>query len=256
MEAHIALPAALIGDPTRAAMLMALMDGRPQPASALACAANVTPQAASNHLARLLDGGMVAVQTQGRHRYYRLASPAIAAVLEALAGLAPCPRDLDRPITAKGRALRHARSCYDHLAGRLGVALTDALLQRGLLHPPADGARDYRVTQAGRIWFAALGIEVDPPAGPNTDVKPLQGRCCLDWTERRFHLAGSLGTALLARLEALDWLQRDRASRAVRVTPIGEAALRDLLGLDAIDLGQDRNRPAADVAGGSALPGT
>src|SRR5262245_17865126 len=119
MEANIALPAALIGDPTRAAMLMALMDGRAQPASALAYAANVSAQSASNHLANLTEVGLLAVEAQGRHRYYRIAAPEIATALEALANIASSPRTLREPLTRQGRALRFARSCYDHLAGQL-----------------------------------------------------------------------------------------------------------------------------------------
>jgi DNA-binding transcriptional ArsR family regulator len=229
MEANIAAPAALIGDPTRAAILMALMDGRSQPASALARAAGVTPQAASNHLTRLLDGGMLAVHRQGRHRYYRLASPALAAALEGLAALAPAPRDLLQPTTVRGRALRRARSCYDHLAGQLGVALTEALVARGMLRPPPGGVGDFAVTEAGRAWFAELGIAVE--GGPGRP-RPLVGRCCLDWTERRFHWAGSRGTAGFARLQALGWIARDPAGRAVQVTGAGAAALRAALGVD------------------------
>src|SRR5215469_15920531 len=139
MDANIALPAALIGDPTRAAMLSALCDGRAQPASALAHAARVSPQCASNHLARLLEGGLLAVETEGRHRYYRLATPRVAAVMEALACVAPPVRSLDVPLTRKGQSLRFGRSCYDHFAGRLGVAITVELETRCYLIAP-DGA--------------------------------------------------------------------------------------------------------------------
>jgi len=234
MEANVAFPAALIGDPTRAAILMALLDGRFQPASALAYAANVTPQSASNHLARLLDGGLLAVERQGRHRYYRLASPDIAAALEALAVIAPSPRHLCEPLTQKGRTLRFARCCYDHLAGQLGVAVTDALLRRGILRVDASRARYYEISTSGHAWFVALGI--DPAA--RRAGKPLHARCCLDWTERRYHLAGSLGTVLLERFETLGWLQRQRETRAVQVTPDGCDGLLALLGIDCQSLNQ------------------
>lgn len=246
MEANIALPAALIGDPTRASMLMALMDGRAQPASALAYAANVSAQSASNHLAKLTDGGLLAVETQGRHRYYRLAADEIATVLEALANLASRSRSLRQPLTRKGRALRFARSCYDHLAGQLGVAIAEALEARGLIAAAAD-PKVYDTTPAGRLWFARLGIDVD---AIHHDRHPL-GRRCLDWTERRHHLAGALGTALFTQMEALDWLSRDRSTRLVRVTELGAFKLRDVLGVDCDALASPRR--SEDGRGRSAL---
>lgn len=230
MEANIAVPAALIGDPTRAAILMALMDGRMQPASALARAAGVTPQAASNHLTRLLDAGMLAVYVQGRHRYYRLASPAVAAALESLASLAPVPSNLLQPMTVRGRTLRRARSCYDHLAGQLGVALVDAMVARGLLVAPASGGIDFTITDAGAAWFAELGLAVN--GSTSARARPLVGRSCLDWTERRFHLAGSLGSAWFARMLELGWLERDPAGRAVKITATGATAFYAKLGID------------------------
>ncbi|MBX6320707.1 MAG: winged helix-turn-helix transcriptional regulator [Rhodospirillaceae bacterium] len=229
MVPNLAVPAALIGDPTRAAILMALADGRAQPASALAYAANVSPQAASNHLAKLAGGGLLAVETQGRHRYYRLAGPEVGAALEALASLAPAVRSLAEPRTPEGRRLRFARSCYGHLAGRLAVAMTAAMERQGLLETArGDGAdaRSYRVSAAGQAWFAALGIAVDGP-------RRLPARRCLDWTERRHHLAGPLGSRLFARLVELGWIARAGNGRAVRLTAAGAAALAARLGLEA-----------------------
>jgi len=257
MEANIAFPAALIGDPTRAAILMALMDGRAQPASALAYMANVTPQSASNHLAKLMDGGMLTVETQGRHRYYRLASAEIATVLEALANLAPCTRHLRQPLTPKGRTLRFARSCYDHLAGQLGVALAAALEQRALITQTDQPAKRYGLTAAGHEWFGMLNIDTTVKHGGRT----LQARCCLDWTERRYHLGGTLGAALLARVEALGWLQRNRETRAVQLTELGMAGFERMLGLDcrALQAGQAMApsaevTPAARVGRSTGLP--
>jgi DNA-binding transcriptional ArsR family regulator len=232
MDPNIALPAALIGDPARAAILSALCDGRAQPASALAYAARVTPQSASNHLAKLLDGGLLAVEAEGRHRYYRLASAQVAAAMEALAHLAPPIRSLDAPLTAKARRLRFGRSCYDHLAGRLGVAVAAELEARGYLTPPDQASKQYAVTDAGRRWLHQLGIEVDA-------LKPTAAglaRRCLDWTERRHHLAGPLGAALMARFVELGWLRRDGASRAISITPVGISELRRLLQIEALDL--------------------
>jgi DNA-binding transcriptional ArsR family regulator len=224
MDANIAIPAALIADPGRSAILMALFDGRAQPAGALAYAAGLSPQAASNHLAKLLEYGMVAVETSGRHRYYRLARSEVAAALEALACVAPPVRSLDEPRSPQARQLRAARSCYDHLAGRLGVAIAAAMEARGLLTVPANAppAKLYNLTDAGRQWFAEFGIPVDAKC---------TARRCLDWTERRHHLAGPLGVELMARLEALGWIERNRETRAVGVTRAGELGLRRELGI-------------------------
>jgi DNA-binding transcriptional ArsR family regulator len=232
MDANIALPAALIGDPARAAILSALCDGRAQPAGALAYAARLTPQSASNHLARLLEGGLLAVEAEGRHRYYRLASPQVATAMEALAHLAPPIRSLEAPLTAKARRLRFCRSCYDHLAGRLGIAVAARLEALGCLTAPDLASKQYAVTVAGRGWFQQLGVEVGT-------LKPTAAglaRRCLDWTERRHHLAGPLGTALMARLVDLGWFRRDGASRAISITPTGISELRRLLQIEALDL--------------------
>jgi DNA-binding transcriptional ArsR family regulator len=225
MDANIAAPAALIGDPTRAAMLQALQDGRAQPASALAWAAGVTAQAASNHLAKLVDGGLLAVEREGRHRYYRLASTEVAHALEALSVLATPVRSLETPRSPKARALRDARCCYGHLAGRLGVCVADALVARGLLTPEDD--KLYAVTISGRAWFEDLGVDVSALRSPRGVA-----RQCLDWTERRHHLAGPLGVKLLERMTALGWLAMEREGRAVRLTADGRHALRERLGVE------------------------
>jgi DNA-binding transcriptional ArsR family regulator len=254
MEANIASPAALIGDPARAAMLQALFDGRAQPATALAWAAGISAQSASNHLGQLVAGGLLKVTTEGRHRYYRLARPEVAQVLEALAVLGPPPRALTRPLDAKARGLREARSCYDHIAGRLGVALADAMEDGGLIEP--DGENRYRLTEAGQVAaafgpveagahlagplaarlmteagrerLAALGVDLSP----HRNARRGQMRPCLDWTERRRHLAGPLAARLMTRLMDLGWLRRTGPTRALMLTPIGRRALTDALGLD------------------------
>ncbi len=225
MDANIAAPAALIGDPTRAAMLQALQDGRAQPASALAWAAGVTAQAASNHLTRLVDGGLLAVEREGRHRYYRLASAEVAHALEALSVLAAPVRSLETPRSPKARALRDARCCYGHLAGRLGVCVAEALTHRDLIRPTDN--KLYDVTPTGRVWFEDLGVSVSTLRSPRGVA-----RQCLDWTERRHHLAGPLGVKLLERMTALGWLAIERQGRAVRLTPEGRTALRERLGVD------------------------
>lgn len=226
MDANIATPAALIGDPARAAMLLALLDGRALPATQLAWAAGVTPQSASHHLGKLTGGGLVAVTRQGRHRYYRLAGPQVAGALEALALLTSTPKPLDPPLSPKARRLREARTCYDHLAGRLGVALADAFERQGLLEP--DGAERYRLTDAGRTQLIALGVDLTGlKAGGRGPLRP-----CIDWTERRRHLAGPIAARLLARLFALGWIERGGEGRAAILTPAGRRGLRDAFGLE------------------------
>jgi DNA-binding transcriptional ArsR family regulator len=218
MQMNIAAPAALIGDPVRSTILSALLSGRAEPASALARAAGVSPQAASNHLARLVDGGLLKVQAQGRHRYYRLASAEVAHALEALACLAAPPS----VISPAMRAIRQARTCYSHLAGVLGVAVTDALLACGFLALGAD-ERYFRVTPQGNAWFLAFGVPPD---------KVATARRCLDCTERRWHLAGPLGVALLGRMKDLGWIEQARDSRAVTLTAAGRQGLARAVDLD------------------------
>jgi DNA-binding transcriptional ArsR family regulator len=226
MEANIAVPAGLIGDPVRAAMLTALWGDRALPANALAWAAKVSAQSASNHLAKLVAGGLVTVTAQGRHRYYRLAGPQVAYALEALAVLGPAPVALDPPRDAKARRLRDARTCYDHLAGRLGVALADALEAAGLIE--SDGAERYRLTDTGREKMAALGVDLTGlRLGPKGLARP-----CIDWTERRRHLAGPLAAALLGRFFELGWIARGSETRAIVVTPSGRQGFRDMLGVE------------------------
>jgi DNA-binding transcriptional ArsR family regulator len=225
MEANIASPAALIGDPSRAAMLQALQDGRAHPAGALAWAAGLTAQAASNHLAKLVDGGLVSVEREGRHRYYRLANAEVAHVLEALAVLAAPVRSLEQPRSPVARALREGRCCYGHLAGRLGIAVTDALVAHEVIRP-VDG-KLYDVPPTGRAWFEDLGLDLDTMRS-----KRGAARQCLDWTERRHHLAGPLGVTLLSRMVALGWIETVAGSRAARLTTLGREELRRRLGVD------------------------
>jgi len=222
----IAAVAALVGEPARAAMLDALLGGRSLPAGALASAAGVSAATASGHLARLLEGGLVRAEWQGRERRFELAGPAVAEVLEVLGELAG-PAEPARTLRAASRmeALRAARTCYDHLAGRLGVAVTGALVDDGWLD---DGDGGYAVTAGGERRFAALGIDV---VELRRLRRPLTRRC-VDWTERRPHVAGSLGAALAARALELGWVARVPHDRALDVTEAGERALRRRLGLD------------------------
>ena len=222
----IASVAFLIADPARAVMLAALLDGRALPAGELAHAAQVTPQTASSHLAKMLEGGLLACEREGRHRYYRLAGPHVAQALEHLAAISTPQSVRRKPLSRDARRLRFARCCYDHLAGQLGVAVTRALQTRGYIAPAAE--KQFDVTAAGAMWFARLGLDV-------TAMRPSRrglASQCLDWTEREHHLAGPLGVAFLRALCAAGWLRRSPSSRAVEVTPKGLAKLKEDLGVD------------------------
>jgi len=220
-EPDVAAVAALIASPARATMLNVLMDARSHAAAELARAASVSASTASTHLAALTDGALVVAEPAGRHRAYRLAGPAVAEAIEALSALAP-QRSPRRP--ADG-ALRSARTCYDHLAGELGVGVTQALVGLGLLRP--DG-KDFELTRPGELRLTGLGVDV---AGAR-EQRRVFARACLDWTERQPHLAGALGAAVLRRFLELDWIRRTRAGRSVRLTAAGRDGLRELLGLD------------------------
>ncbi|HTW26986.1 MAG TPA: helix-turn-helix transcriptional regulator [Acetobacteraceae bacterium] len=213
---------ALMGDPARANILLALGDGRALPAGELAYAARVTPQTASGHLARLVAAGLLSVVQQGRHRYYRLASERVGTLLESL--LAVAAEAPPRRIVASraDAALRAGRTCYNHLAGQLGVALAEALQDSGHVHLAVDASE---VTARGLDFFASFGLEL-----PQTRRHPYC-RTCIDWSERRLHVAGELGSALCSRLLSLGWITHARDSRAVMVTEAGEIGLRSALGV-------------------------
>jgi DNA-binding transcriptional ArsR family regulator len=237
--------ASLLAEPTRAAMLTAMLDDRPLAAGELARLAGVSPATASAHLARLLHGGLVTVIRQGRHRYYRLAGPEVAAVMEALAHLSPVTPVRSLRQSQDATALAEARTCYDHLAGRAGVALLDALLAREFLArlpggEPANGDRSaqnsvqqehrfpdrFEVTAGGLATLSAFGLNI---AVLQRTRRRFAG-ACLDWTERKPHLNGALGAAITARLLGLGWIERGQRRRAVRVTPAGAEGLAATFG--------------------------
>ena len=222
----IAMIAALVGDPARSNMLTALMTGRALTASELAHQAGVTPQTASSHLSKLEAGGLVEQEKQGRHRYFRLSDPDVASVLEGLEGLAARAGHMRMRTGPKDPALRHARVCYDHLAGDLGVHMLDSMKQQRLLR---QRKQDIELTAEGaRFLTDTLQISADALAHPR---RPLC-RACLDWSERRHHLAGTLGAALLIRFTELKWAMRDPApgSRVVNFTRNGEKRFSALFG--------------------------
>ncbi|HEY3848167.1 MAG TPA: winged helix-turn-helix domain-containing protein [Acetobacteraceae bacterium] len=221
---RIAATAALLGDPARANILTALMDGRALTAKELAYAAHVSPQTTSGHLGKLTEAGLLTPQKQGRHRYYRLASPLVGHMLEgimAVAGAADAATPERRSTWRGGEALRTARSCYDHLAGRLAVGLADSLCERGHLALTADGGE---VTDTGHRFLRDFGAEPEP--GRRVFCRP-----CLDWSERRPHIAGRLGAALSCRCFELGWIARQRDTRAVTITEAGRAGFAEQFGV-------------------------
>jgi DNA-binding transcriptional ArsR family regulator len=216
--------AALLGDPTRAVMLDVLMDGEARPAGELARRAGIAPSTASEHLARLVEGRLLVVEPRGRERRYRLASADVAEVLEALQRLGSEAPVNSLRTASRNEALRAARTCYDHLAGRLGVAVTDALVARDVLRV-RDGS--FELTEDGEPFLVHLGVDVAAARGR----KRIFARACLDWSERRPHVAGALGAALADAVLAQGWVRRRPSDRALRITPEGAKALHDLLGV-------------------------
>ncbi len=217
----LAAVACLLGDESRAAMCLALLDGGCWTMTELAAQAHVGRAAASEHVARLRDGGLVVTETQGRHKYVRLAGPHVAELVEALGALGGSEPPRSLGAVRERRRLAEARTCYDHLAGRLGVAVHDALLDARVLHRRGG----LGLTPQGRTWFADLGVDV-----PALEAqRRVLVRDCLDLTERTPHLAGSLGAALCTTFVERDWVRRPDRTRALVVTPLGQRALADLL---------------------------
>jgi DNA-binding transcriptional ArsR family regulator len=219
----ITIVASLVGDPARANMLTALMSGQALTATELAQEAGVTPQTASSHLAKLEAGGLIAPQKQGRHRYFRLKDPEVAAALESLAGLADHAGHRRVRTGPKDPQMRQARVCYDHLAGDFGVRMFDYLTQRKLLDF-ADA--ELVLTSRGKQFCAEFGVDLDAVGGARRPIC----KACLDWSVRRNHLAGALGAALLDRIFAMKWARRERASRVVSFTPRGRDHFEALFG--------------------------
>jgi DNA-binding transcriptional ArsR family regulator len=242
-DADIASIGALVADPGRARILLALGDGRALPASVLADEAGVAASTASAHLSRLVKGGLLRVERHGRHRYFGLAGPEVADLIEALARISPAAPVRSLKQGSKAHAVRFARTCYDHVAGMLGTKLTDALLERDLL-TGGDGVfdpesaradrraapgydMDYRVTPAGVRELKSFGVDFE--SLPTR--RPLI-RYCVDWSEQRHHLAGSLGAAIADRMIDLGWVRRAQRSRALHVSDHGYEGLRERFGIE------------------------
>ena len=226
----VAKVAALAGDPGRAGMLNALMDGRALTATELSKIAGITPQTASGHLSLMIGVGLLSVEKQGRHRYYRLAAPSVAQMLESImqvaSELAPSSKKL--VVGPKEAALRRARTCYDHLAGQLGVSIADALVRDGYVELTGDAGI---LTESGIARLAALGIDIAALVARRTKRSGrVLCRPCLDWSERKPHLAGILGATICEHSVQQGWTRRLAGTRAVLVTPKGERAFRERFG--------------------------
>ena len=218
-DADLATVSALMGDANRASMLLALLGGDELTAGELAQRAGASSSLASAHLAKLVDGGLLVAERRGRNRYYRLSDRHVADAIEALLRIAPERHARGLRESNRGEAIRHARTCYDHLAGELGVALTDSFERHDLI---GDHEHGFSLTLTGHQRLSSLGIDIDGlRRRPRTLTRP-----CLDWTERRPHLAGSIGAAVAARLLELDWIRRRPDTRALTVTETGRRQLR------------------------------
>ncbi len=221
---YIAEAGALIGYPARANSLAALMDGKARTATDLAYVAGVSPQTTSAHLAKLREGRLLTMDRQGRHRYYRLANSDVVEALEALMRVAAIGPLRHRPAGPRDEALRRARTCYDHLAGQLAVALADGLVERRYLAPEEE---NFAPTSEGEAFLRDFGIDLRSARRKRRAyVRP-----CLDWSERRPHLAGAVGAALAERCFQRNWIERVKDTRALKITTSGNEGFRTVFGL-------------------------
>jgi|SRR5580692_6261082 DNA-binding transcriptional ArsR family regulator len=216
---------ALVGDETRARTLVALMDGFALPAGELARLSNVSAGTISSHLSKLVDGGLLKVEAQGKHRYYRLAGPKVATLIESFGTLVQLPK-VSSPNPRVPGSLQYARTCYRHLAGYVAVELNKVAIEKGYWVRSALADKRYDVTAKGEVWLSSIGIEALPGRGGKGFARE-----CLDWSERRHHLAGELGSFLLDRFLALKWIARIEGKRSVRITHRGQEELRHHFGM-------------------------
>ena len=224
-EADLSAPASLMAEPARASMLLALLDGSERPASELARVAGIAAPTASEHLARLTAGGLIDDRRCGRHRYFRLHDDEVAAAIEALSRIAPRQPVNSLRSARTGHALAYARTCYDHVAGQLGVAIAEALAGRGTIDPLRSGEVG-RVSRPHDPLLRTLGFDIES----RTRRPAVRG--CLDWTQRRPHVAGRLGEAILTYLEEQDWVVRARNDRSLRLSDAGREGFGELFGVD------------------------
>ncbi|MDA2184800.1 helix-turn-helix domain-containing protein [Bacillus cereus] len=222
---NVAMIATLVSETSRAAILTVLLDGRFHPASELAYMAGIKPQTASFHLTKMVDANVVTVEKQGRHRYYGIRDQEVAQVMESFLSIAPPIEIKSLKQASEDKAMRFARTCYDHLAGNLGVQLTDSLIKIGVIYEEKDG---FTVTEKGESFFTTFQIDLEKVRKKRRSFT----HKCLDWSERRHHLAGALGNALLERLLELNWVQRLPKTRAIKITAGGEKGLKETFSFD------------------------
>ncbi|MBL6447350.1 helix-turn-helix transcriptional regulator [Fulvivirga sp. 29W222] len=224
LENQFSQIAVLIGDKARSIMLWNLLDGRAYTATELSVCANISPQSASNHLAKLVDANILSISKQGRHRYYNFKNDAVAQVVESMASLLPLQDEGKPKVKPVPPGIAYARTCYDHVAGRLGVSLTESLEANGFIK--ASG-KEYDLTDKGREWFHTLGVDTE---GLKQQKRSFAHQC-LDWSERRSHLAGALGASMLQVMLQKDWVRKKNNTRELLITPKGKLELSDLLKL-------------------------
>jgi DNA-binding transcriptional ArsR family regulator len=215
MEHQFKQVASLIGDPTRATIMWTLLDGKAFTATELAITADTSPQNISMHLARLLQAGLLRVENQGRHRYYKFARKEIAYAIEAMASLVSIPAIVNQTGAESIPPIKYCRTCYDHLAGRAGVAITDSLLRQKII---TERNNQFELSAKAGKWFSAMGISLDELKEQRRSLI----RPCLDWSERRHHIGGSVATSLLDKMLGEDWIRRTKNSRAVIITSKGQ----------------------------------
>ncbi|WP_299156601.1 helix-turn-helix transcriptional regulator [uncultured Tenacibaculum sp.] len=217
--------ASLLGDKSRAIMLWNLLDGRAYTATELANCSGISLQSASNHLAKLLQKNILSVEKQGRHRYYKFSSPDVAQVIESMASLLSLQQDYKKVKKPKASAFTYARTCYNHLAGEVGVIITEALISHNIISPLN---KEYIVTATGKQWFLKLDINIDE----TQNLKRSFAHQCLDWSERKHHLAGALGDVFLETLLKEDWFRKHKNTRELIITAKGKQHLKQLLNID------------------------
>ncbi|KOS04440.1 ArsR/SmtB family transcription factor [Paenibacillus polymyxa] len=224
-KSNIAMIASLVSERSRAAILTALLDGRFHTASELAHMAGIKPQTASFHLAKMTEAQVVTVEKQGRHRYFGIQDPEVAQVMESLLSIAPPVPIKSFKHASENEALRLARTCYDHVAGQLGVQLMSFFIQKGILSEDQDGLH---ITEPGETFFTDFQIDLTQTRQKRRSFS----HKCLDWSERRHHLAGALGNALLDRLFELNWIERLPTTRAIRITADGKRGIKEIFSIE------------------------
>ncbi|MGQ3479487.1 ArsR/SmtB family transcription factor [Paenibacillus sp. TY11] len=224
-KSNVAMIASLVSEPSRAAILIALLDGRFHTASELAHMAGIKPQTASFHLSKMTEAQIVTVEKQGRHRYYGIQNSEVARVMESLLSIAPPVQIKSFKQASEDEAIRLARTCYDHIAGHLGVQIMSFFIQKGILSEDQDGLH---VTEKGETFFADLQMDLKQMRQKRRSFS----HKCLDWSERRHHLAGALGSSLLDRLFELNWIERLPTTRALRITADGKRGFQEIFSIE------------------------